>query len=228
MSDQRPIELADFWQKLRLRSIIFDLPDEQSGTGTGRGEVLRASRGDLLWHGTARVGLNRHDAQDQVKALMDEVRHGGSRFLVCDPKRRAPQFDPDGMAQGSSTAKIAAVDSSDRRRLVLAGLPVGFALRPGDLVSIEYGDNPVRFFLARIQRGGRFSTDAIPGLLGGGVSRCDLRVLPFLPLGLRVGQEVRLRDPVCKASYVPDSYTPVERMPGYDSGFEFKWRQTYR
>lgn len=219
MSDQAPLSLDEFWRALRIRSITFDLPDEQTGTGTGRGEVLRASRGDVLWEGKAVVTLNRHDVQDRAKALMDEIRHGGSRFLVCDPKRVAPQADPLGILQGGDVAEIAETDSDDRRRLVLRGLSAGFEVMPGDLVSMEYGADPVRYFLARVSRGGVFS---------GASPQCELRVLPFLPVGLSVGQEVKLRDPVCKASYVPDSYTPVERLPHADSGFEFKWRQTYR
>ena len=219
MTTQAPLALSEFWNKLRLRSLTFDLPDDQTGTGTGGGEVLRASRGDVLWQGTATVALGRHDAQDTIKALMDEIRHGGARFLVCDPKRRAPQSDKSGLMQGSAVAQVHSVDPNDRRNLVLRGLPSGFELRPGDLLSLEYGSNPVRYFLARVQQGGAFS---------GGTPTCALRVLPFLPVGLTVGQVVSLRDPVCKATYVPNSYTPVERMPGYDGGFEFKWRQTYR
>jgi hypothetical protein len=219
MSNQAPLALDEFWRLLRIRSITFDLPDEQSGTGTGRGEVLRASRGDVLWQGKAVVTLNRHDAQDQAKALMDEVRHGGARFFVCDPKRRWPQSDKAGNLQGAAVATVDQVDPADRRRLLLRGLPAGFVLTPGDLVSIEYGSDPVRFYLARITRGGTFA---------GLTPKCELRVLPFLPLDLQAGQVVTLRDPVCKASYVPDSYTPIERMPGFDSGFEFQWRQTYR
>lgn len=219
MSNQPPLALSEFWNKLRLRSITFDLPDDQTGTGTGAGEVIRASRRDVLWQGKATVTLNRHDAQDAVKAMMDEMRHGGARFLVCDPKRRAPQSDKLGVLQGGSVAVIHSLDQADRRKLVLRGLPAGFELRPGDHLSVEYGSNPLRYFLARIQRGGVFS---------GSVPECELRVLPFLPIGLEVGQVVTLRNPVCKASYVPDSYTPVERTPGHDAGFEFKWRQTYR
>lgn len=218
MTDQ-PLALEEFWYKLRLRSITFDLPDEKVGSGTGRGEVLNASRGDVLWSGKAEITLNRHNAQDQVKALLDEVRHGGARFLVCDPKRRGPQYDFFGVKQGSSTAEIAEVDASDRRKLVLRGLPSGFRLTPGDLISIQYGSDPVRYFLARIQRGGTFGANG---------SQCELRVLPFLPAGLAVGQVVSLRDPVCNAVYVPDSYAPIVRRPGHDEGFEFQWRQTYR
>ncbi|APG45696.1 hypothetical protein [Phaeobacter porticola] len=219
MSNQPPLALSEFWNKLRLRAITFDLPDDQTGTGTGSGEVLRASRRDVLWQGKAAVTLNRHDAQDEIKALMDEIRHGGARFLVSDPKRRGPQSDKLGTLQGNSIATVHSFDLGDRRKLVLRGLPAGFELRAGDLLSIEYGADPVRHFLARIQRGGTFA---------GNTPKCELRVLPFLPIGLEVGQVVTLRSPVCKASYVPDSYTPIERLPGYDGGFEFKWRQTYR
>jgi len=218
MSNQ-PLALDEFWLKLRIRSITFDMPDEQTGSGTARGEVLRASRGDVLWQGKAVVTLNRHDAQDQAKALMDEVRHGGARFLVCDHKRRAPQSDKSGDLQGDATAVVSQIDPADRRRLVLGGLPAGFVMTPGDLVSLQYGANPVRHFLARVTRGGVFA----------GINpQCHLRVLPFLPDDLALGQVVTLRDPVCVASYVPDSYTPVERLPGFDGGFEFQWRQTYR
>jgi len=219
MSEQLILPLDQFWDRLRFRSITFDFPDEQTGSGTGGGEVLRASRGDILWEGKASLVVRRHDQQDQIKALMDEIRHGGAAFFVCDPKRRAPQFDKSGALQGASEAQILSVDENDRRHLVLGGLPYGFEVSPGDLVSFEYGSNPVRYFLARVQQGGTFS---------GVIPKCRLRVLPFLPSGLVAGLTVRLRDPICKAVYVPNSYTPIERTPAFDSGFEFNWRQTYR
>jgi hypothetical protein len=68
----------------------------------------------------------------------------------------------------------------------------------------------------------------VQGDVADGSGQADLMVLPFLPSGIAPGDAVDLIRPACRAVYLPKSLQPVERLPGYDSGFSFEWRQTRR
>lgn len=211
MAIQYPISLSDFQKSLSVRSITFDPIEDITQSGTERGEVQSASRGDTLWGGTVVAALSKN--QDPSAAKLDIVKQVGATFFVSDTKRRYPQAHPGEVL----SAQIGAVDQTDRRVLTLTGLSNGVVLTAGDHISFAYGVSPERHYLGRLVEGGVVSAGAV-----------EISVLPFLPLGLLAGPDVALYEPSCLAKYVPNSYQPIERLPGYDSGFSFKWRQTKR
>ena len=189
----------------------FTLEAQSTRTGTGDGELLSASRGDTLWGGKVTVALQKD--QGHAAAAMDLAKRVGARFFMSDPKRKWLQAH-----QGQElTAQVAEVSASDRTKLTLSGLPSGVVLTNDDHFSISYGLSPVRFYLGKVVAGGTVNGATI-----------EVSVLPFLPLGLTAGMTVTLHSPVCVAKYVPGSLEPIQRLPGYDSGFSFKWRQTKR
>ncbi len=206
-----PLTLDGFMRALPVRGVTFALGETTTQSGTGGGEILSASRGDALWGGKVVVGLRKD--QDGASAVMDLARQVGATFFVSDPKRKWLQAH-----KGQElTATISAVDAGDRRRFTLSGLADGVTLTNGDHLSFSYGSTPERHYLGKVVEGGAVSGSSI-----------QISVLPFLPLGLAVGGTVQLHSPVCLGRYVPESFEPIERVPGYDSGFSFKWRQTKR
>ncbi|MBY6163966.1 hypothetical protein KUV73_23995 [Mameliella alba] len=215
-----PLAIADFWDDLRISSQRFTLGENMETAETGGGEILAARTGPRLWQGEARIAADTSDLQDRAVAMIDLIRQPGRPFLVYDTNRAAPQTDRDGTEQGGAVCIVLAV-GADRREVAFGGLPVGFALTRGDLLSIQYGANPTRFYLGRVVTGGVFS-GGTPNFLAG------VEVVPSLPEAITGSEVVTLRAPVCKAVYVPDSYSPPPRFIGSDGGLSFKWRQTLR
>ena len=209
--------LDAFWDQFALKSVKMTLGENLLQSSTEKGEVLTARRGARLWRGVATVTLNTGDNQDQAVALVEQVQEAGVSFLINDPKRVAPQADPSGALQGGATVRVAAVDENDLRNITLEGLPTGFVLTRGDMVSIAYGSNPVRYYLGRVRSHSVFS---------GIVPRAVVRLGPHVPRGVAVGDVATVRGAVCRAKYVPGSYSGVVRLPVLDDGFSFEWVQT--
>lgn len=220
MAIQYPIDVSVFWDGARISTQKFSLGENMEVSETGGGEILPSRTGPRLWQGDAQFAPDRADLQDQATALVDLIRQPGRPFLVYDTNRAAPQFDPDGSIQGASVCTVLTA-GADRREMSLGGLPVGFQITRGDLLSIAYGSSPVRYYLGRVVTGGTFSGGS-PNFLAG------VEVVPTLPAGVEAGAVVTLQKPVCKAVYVPDSYSPPSRTNGLDGGFSFRWRQTLR
>lgn len=212
-----PLSLADFWSKKRFTSLDFTLGENMEVSETGGGEILLARTGPRLWGGHISYPIGTDDDVDDTVALIDLLRQPGGSFLVNDPRRIAPRFDLDGSIQAGADVTVQSVTSA--RELVLVGLPLNFQLQRGDHISIAYGSNPVRYFLARIVVGG-VTTPAN--------STISVEVQPFIPDGITAGQTVLLRDPFCKAVYVPNSFSGGMRMPVLSGAVTFSWRQTLR
>lgn len=209
-----PLTLADFWQQQRIASLEFRLGENMEIAETGGGEILSARTGPRLWGGKIAIPRGTDDQVDNAVALIDLLRQPGGSFLINDPRRSAPRHDPDGSIQNGATVTIQSITSA--REMVLAGLPNGFELGRSDHLSIIYGSDPVRYYLARIVTGGTVSTTV------------SVEVQPFIPAGVTTGLTVFLRDPVCKAVYIPNSFSGGERVRLRSKAVMFSWRQTLR
>lgn len=214
-----PIDLAGFWQGLRVSSIQFTLGEAISMAETAGGEILTARRGNRLWSGTAEVTPAKPNDQDQVMALIDLIRQSGASFMVYDHKRRFSQHDPDGSHQGATICTASSV-AADRREITLEGLPIGYVLTRGDHVSIAYGASPVRYYLGRVVQGATFAATT--------PTTVTVELTPTIPPGVTPGDAVSLVRPSCKAVYVPGSLKALTRRPVIDTGFSFQWTQTLR
>ncbi|OWV40383.1 hypothetical protein [Mameliella alba] len=211
-----PLGAPTFWDGLRIASLSFRLGEAMSVSETGGGEVLAARMGTRLWSGEARIPPA--EDQDQTLALIDLIRQPGAPFMVYDRRREFAQADPDGAIQGAAVCRVASV-ASNAREMTLTDLPSGYVLTPGDHLSISYGSSPIRYFLARVVTGGTFV---------GAPAQVTVEVVPGIPEAVAADDVVRLIQPICKAVYVPDSFSGVSRDLVLDSGFSFKWRQTLR
>lgn len=211
-----PIDLATFWDSLGIHMYSFRLGEAMSVSETGGGEVLTARMGTRLWMGEAFVPPNRD--HDQVLALIDLIRQSGAPFLIYDRRRKFTQADPGGAIQGAAVCRVASV-AGNAREMTLTDLPSGYVLTPGDHLSISYGSTPIRYFLARVVTGGTFV---------GAPAQVTVEVVPGIPEAVAADDVVRLIQPICKAVYVPDSFSGLRRRSAFDEGFSFAWRQTVR
>lgn len=211
-----PLGLGTFWDGLEISALSFRLGEAMSVSETGEGEVLTARMGVRLWSGEAAIPPAAD--QDSALAMIDLIRQPGAPFMVYDPRRTYAQADPGGVIQGADVCRVVSV-AANLREITLEDLPAGYILTPGDHVSIAYGSSPIRYFLGRVVAGDTF--DGLP-------ARAAVEVVPQIPETVEAGDVVSLIKPICKAVYVPDSFSGVTRGVAIDGGFSFKWRQTVK
>lgn len=214
-----PLPPEVFWRNLKIAQLDFSLGEAVSLAETGGGEILSARRGARLWSCVVRVTSAKANNQDQIVAFVDVIRQSGASVMVYDPKRAFPQADPGGVLQVGQSCFVLSI-AANRRDVTLAGLPAGYTLTTGDLMSITYGADPDRHYLGRILVGGNF--------VAGDPNLLTVELVPPLPPGVSSNDSVQLVRPACKAVYVPGSYQGPTRVPGFDTGFSFNLRQTLR
>lgn len=212
-----PLPLSQFMNVLPVSEMTFDLSEALARDETGRGEVLSASLGARLWTGTVTVSRRRLDMAGRYVALIDLVRQPGATFYIGDVTRRAPASDPTGAGLGSATPTLSSV-STDRREMVIAGLPPGYAVGLGDFLSIDYGGAPLRRALHRVVHGG--------GIANGSGVLPAVEVVPPVRTGFAAGVAVTLVNPACKAVILPGSATPARSRRASADGLSFGFIQT--
>ena len=195
-----PLSYAQFLGALRVEEVTFRLSHPQEHTRLGDGTVTSASLGASLWTGTIRLAQANHPRHVQMEALIGLMDQPGASFLCHDPRYLGPAGDPTGTILGSRTVTIHSVVST-MRELRLTGLPAGYVLSAGDMLSFQYGTNPVRYALHRIVVGGTASSGGLTPML---------ELLPNLRSGVVEGLAVSLIRPACKARQLPE--------PSYGSG----------
>lgn len=215
-----PMPYAEFLGALPVKSVEFDLPEAVEMSRTAGGDLLVAAIGARLWQGEVMLGkLNPWEAQD-AQALIDLMRGAGSSFLATHTRYPFPRQDPTGSILGASTVQIAALDGTDARLISLKGLPVGYALSRGDMLSFTYGATPLRYALHRVQ-------DAQITADGSGVTPV-FEVLPHIAPSAQVDAAVTLARPHCKAIIVPESTQTGRQSRFMRDGMSFRFLQTLR
>jgi len=217
MAASFPIPLADFLGGLPIRSIVFDLADKRGTTGLGSGEIQTYQVAPRLWTGMVTVGANRTHTIRQVEAQVRRLQNVGSTFLVSDQSALAPYDDPDGTTLGASTPTVHTMDSNNRD-LRVQGLPAGYTLQRGDLLTIVQSNH-----LAMHQvMTGTVTAD------GTGLTPL-FEVTPHIRPVAAVSDAVKLAPAYCKAMIVPGSVKPAQHNPGLISdGVQFDFVQVLR
>lgn len=222
MTVQFPLALEDFFDGLRLSFLRFELSENMENSETAGGEILPSATGPRLWEGEVQISPKTIFDFDRVISKIDLLRQPGRSFFIGDPLRAYGELDPDGAILGANTVTVQSVGANNRE-LRLQGGPDDLVISDGDHLSIASGSNPVVHDYFRVVTGGTFNDAYAP-------PRTDLvEVQPFLPPGLVVGTQVRLKRPFLKAVYVPGSYQGGARRPGIKPApVKFGWRQTLR
>lgn len=213
-----PLPLSGFLDLLAVRRITMTPSESVIQSTTRGGEVLRADHGTRLWSGRIEVAPANRAEMDQQVALAEALLEAGGSFMVARRSRIGPQADPTGSILGASAVTISAI-SADRRDLSLAGLPSGYTLTRGDLLSFVYGSAPSRHALHRV-----LSTRTANG---SGVMT-QVAVTPLVRAGAAVGNAVTLVRATCKAVIVPGTWSADTEANTLSEGFSFDWRQTLR
>jgi hypothetical protein len=213
-----PLGRPDFFTPLARVEAVFELSEAMSVTETGGGEILRADYGPRLWQGRVTVRANTYGTLDRLLARAELLRQPGAAFMVHPSHRAGPQADPEGSALGSASPTITAL-AANTREITLAGLPGGYVLTEGDMLSFTYLANPTRYALHRVME-----TRTATG--GGGIAAIE--VSPPVRPGAVWPRPLTLIRPFCKAVILPGSFEPPVMTRSPRATFSFAWRQSLR
>lgn len=213
-----PLAASVFMDLLPIADVRMDCPENSVTSMTGAGEVIRATLAPQLWRGSFTLSADYHAGAAQLAALLDLLQRPGASFMVYDPRLKYPQADATGASLGASTVQIASVNA-DNRRLALKGLPAGYVLTRGDLLSFAYG-SPARQALHRV-------VAASVTANASGVTS-EFEVTPLIRTGAAVNDAVSLAKPQCKAVLAPGSLSTGAGRRRFTTGMSFDWMQTLK
>ena len=213
-----PLTLDQFFHLLPVAVAKMSPGEALEIAETGSGEILTADIGTTLWTGQIDLGKMLHAEAADIGPLLNILRRPGASFLVSDPARPWPRLDPKGAFLGASAPKILSVGAT-MRELSVEGLPAGYPLSRGDLVSFQYGASPVRHALHELVGSAIADSTGKTGLI---------EVNPPLRPGAAAGQALQLAWPSCKARLVPGSTETGTSSHTITSGATLRWTQTLR
>lgn len=213
-----PLSLEQFFHLLPVGGAKMGPGEALEISETGSGEILTADVGTALWSGQLDMGTMTHAEAQDVAPLLNLLRRAGSSFLVSDPTRPWPRLDPNGDFLAAATPKIRAVGAS-MRELSVEGLPAGYPLSRGDLLSFQYGTSPVRHALHELVGSAIADSAGQTGLI---------EVNPPLRPGAVVGLSLQLLWPRCQARLVPGSAQTGTSRHRITSEMSLRWTQTLR
>lgn len=215
-----PLSRTAFFDQLPIKDCVLDLPETVTASRTRGGEVLRAEIGARLWTAEVRLGMMTRAEAVEVLPLINLLRGAGGSFMMADPLRLFPRFDPTGAALGAATPLLGSI-ASNRRDITLTGLPVGYVLARRDLLAFAYAASPTRWALHEV-----VNSRVVAGSSG---VTTPFEVMPPIREGAAIGAAVTLVRPTCKAIIDPGSFEAgTVRAGGIHEGVSFRVRQTLR
>lgn len=205
------LALADFADKLKLASASWSVIYQQELSGLGGGQMLASDRGPAYWEADCSTVEAYHADIRAMRAVVDKAQGTLGEFYLYDPAAVAPVSDPLGLALAGATVKIKTVP--DGRSLRLKGLPIGYVLTAGDLISFDTGSRR-----QLVQIGDTVTAD-------GSGDTAAFAVSPSLLTGTAVDTVVTLLKPSAKMKLVPGSVR-VSMVTTRTSRIQFRARQS--
>lgn len=149
MAQSFPLALATLADKIRWREVSFQLDDNAIFTGLASGDVISHQMAPRKWRAVAKSGKYSLNEGRQIQAAVEFLDGSVERFQLFNPLAKYPQSDPTGSILGGSSVVIASLNVNNKE-LTLSGLPAGYVLTMGDMLSFGYGSSPTRRALHRI------------------------------------------------------------------------------
>lgn len=123
----------------------FTLLLRQEASRTAGGVTLVKDLGPALWALSILTTVERRRDAHPFLAWLHSLQGGVGTFLMNDETRRYPRLDPT----GSLSASVL-VNASSLGQISLKGLPEGYTLSPGDMLSFQYGVGGVGWALHEV------------------------------------------------------------------------------
>lgn len=211
-----PLPLTEFFDMVPVRRVTFRPDVAVTFSETGGGEVIAHQMGTRLWGGEIVLGQRYHQHLAAIEARIALLEQAAGSLFLSDPRLPGPIADPGASILGQASVEIAALDSNNRE-MSLRGLPPGYVISTGDLLSFTYGSNPVRHAFHRVVTGGAANGAGTTGMI---------EIIPWLRPGAAIGARVELARPFLKAKLVSAEYGAGRAT--ISSGGKIAWRQTLR
>ncbi|WP_370204878.1 hypothetical protein [Pararhodobacter marinus] len=188
-----PLALDDFFAGLPVAECEFHLPASLAMSRTRGGSIKTARLAERLWTGKVTLALQEPGDAAAVEAKVSALLEPGRTFFVHPLPFCYPQADPDGAGLAGALPVIHSVTPGGRA-IRISGLPSGYVLRAGDMLSFAYGVNPTRYALHRIVR------EVTADIVG---QTSALEVTPQIRADFVEGAPVKLKRPFTKALMLP-------------------------
>lgn len=209
------MSLADFWTRLPIEALTFDLTEPVETSRDGSGAQLRHELGEELWTGEVRLGAMSPAEAADITTLLQHLRRAGRAFLAADSRRPAPTA---GAAPLAGAAPVIAALGDHGTSLAVSGLPAGYTLARGDYLGFPYLD-PARHALHRVAETVTAAADGTTD---------PFEVVPYLRPGAVEGAPVDLVLPSCRAVIVVGSSEPGGGRGPVTRGQTFRFIQSLR
>lgn len=190
-----PSALAD---KIRIKSVTFDIKRNDELSGSGDGRIWQAAMAPPLWTADISLRTDYNDSLKQIAAIIRKLNGSQEAFFLYDPTSKFPQYDPDGSILGPNVVTIASI-GGNRQSLSLSGLPANYRITVGDKMSMPYGSGPTRFAFLE-------ASETITA--NGAGTTGQIEIFPFVPIGVTAPATVTLIKPVCKMILMPGTHKP--------------------
>ncbi|MBJ2150601.1 hypothetical protein [Paracoccus sp. IB05] len=211
-----PLTLAQFFDLLPIGSVRFEPTENLEISETTDGVLLVADIGVSLWQGTFILSDVMHEEALEISPLINLLRRAGASFLVTDPRRPWPRRDPGGALLSGYAPKLIGV-AANRREINIRGLPPGYQLSRGDLVSFTYGAGPLRYGLHELMA---------PVAANSMGNTPLVEVSPPLRPGVLADADLTFVNPVCKAMLTPKTADLGASVETVTSEMSIRWMQT--
>jgi hypothetical protein len=139
--------LAAFWDTLPIQSVVWDEMEQEVRSQLGAGGHLRYDMGGTLWRATVTLDRLEWATSKALRARLRAMKKVNGYFLATDPLSAAPAADPTGAILGVSAVTVHSVDGVTGE-LRLTGLPNGYVVDQGHMVSIDFGTPAARALLS--------------------------------------------------------------------------------
>lgn len=197
-----PLPMAQFTDLLNIAEatpLTLRRGSERSGSGDGR--YWSARLHEPLWQAT--LTLSRLDSIEDGALINSKMNVLGVLENTCLYSPIERSGPASGVTTGLGAVTISGI-RADRGGITLNGLPQGFVLTSGDMLSILHGSGS--YYL------GEFSEGGIASASGAVVNHREIR--PYLPFGVTVGATVNLVRPVVRMML--ENYTPYSPIASFN------------
>ncbi|MDT8328598.1 MAG: hypothetical protein RQ750_14650 [Roseovarius sp.] len=211
-----PLSVGDFWERLKVApSAPFTLTDTAISSRTDDGQSFQSTRGVPLWTGPVVLAARPNRDARAMQSRIEMMARTGETFLAYDVTAQAPRSDPFGDRLGAASPTVGAINGSDAFAVAIGGLPQGYAISAGDMISIQTASG--RLNLVR-------AVDDVAVASVAGLTPL-FRIEPGRFAEVAVGNAVTLVRPLAKFKVEPGSFDPGRQDGVNTSGAGFTMMQ---
>lgn len=187
---------TDLMAALLIDEVSLRPPPQQEISSQADGRTRFANLGPSLWRGSISCSTMDPEDLEAALALIGSIEGTGGTFYVWHPAKQYPRRDGGGVILGASTVQINSL-GIDNKSLSLKGLPNGYVLSRGDLLSFDYLTSPTYRALHQV----------VPATItanGSGVT-AEFEVHPHIEPGAATNAAVSLIRAAAEMMIVPGS-----------------------